>query len=245
MKTDRPTRSGRILATLAATALAGTTLTSMLVAPSHAATPSTDLQADRSPAAYTFAGTTLLYCPEVDPRCISAGDEGFWYSARAVKGPTGKTGAFINNYRAELEKALDGDGNTIGFARLRYRVYGLKAKTNYTISHPYGTVVNIQTNKSDPLHPKNAAWGSINVTVDKGVGADWNAVGAAFIGAKPGTAPVLRQTNHVAGAIGDINNPGPVTGGPYGNAVVVRESATGVEVARATDFAVQGITDPA
>jgi hypothetical protein len=261
-KNGRSTRSSRLLATLAATALAGTTLTSMMVAPGSAATRSVGSQADGSPAAYTFAtsptaSTTLKYCPETDPNCISVADEGFWYSARAVKGPAGPvanpngTRPFVNNYRAELEKAFDTDGNPIGFARLRYRVYGLLAKKTdgtpiqYRINHPYGSKL-FTTNKSDPLNPKNSNYGSINVTDDTGVCADpcnWAGVGTAFAKLGGGTTDVLlTQRNAVPGYLGDINVAGTVSGGRGGqNSVVVTRVDTGQLVATANQFNVQGL----
>jgi hypothetical protein len=230
----------------------------MMVAPAHAATPS-GAQADTSPAAYTFAtptGTTkLLYCPETDPNCISVADEGFWYSARAVKGPAGPANAngtrpFVNNYRAELEKAFDSDGNPIGFARMRYRVYGLLAKKadgtaiQYRINHPYGSKL-FTTNKSDPLNPKNSNFGSINVTDDTGVCADpcnWAGVGAAFARQGGGTDILLKQSNAVPGYLGDINVAGTVSGGRGGqNSVVVTRVDTGQVVATANQFNVQGL----
>lgn len=254
----RTSRSRRLLATLAATALAGTTLTSMMAGPAQAATPSKDLQADGSPAAYTFAGTKLLYCPETDARCISTADEGFWYSARAVKGPSGAADvngrrAAVNNYRAELEKAFDSDDQPIGFARMRYRVYGLLAKDTkgkaiqYRIDHPYGSKT-FTTNKSDPLNPKDSRYGSINVTDDTGVCADpclWDRVGAAF--AKQGGVRerlvgqdiLLTQSNAVPGYLGDINDAGTVSGGLRSSVVVTRVD-TGKVVATANQFNVQG-----
>jgi hypothetical protein len=238
--------------------MAGTALTSMMAAPAHAAIPVGD-QGDTSPAAYTFAtstGTkTLQYCPETDPNCISVADEGFWYSARAVKGPLGPADvnlkrAQVNNYRAELEKAFDSDGNPIGFARMRYRVYGLLAKKpngdkiQYRIDHPYGSKLFTEgTNKSDPLNPKDSRYGSINVTDDTGVCADpcvWANVGKAFAKQGGGTDILLKQSNATPGYLGNINDAGTVTGG-LRSAVVVTRVDTGKVVATADQFNVQGL----
>jgi hypothetical protein len=185
-----------------------------------------------------------LYCPETDARCISTADEGFWYSVRAKEG-------ILNNYRAELEKTFDDDGNPLGFARLRFRVYGLKvnnpdgSRAQYRIDHPYGSVT-LSTNKSDPLHSKDSSFGSINVTQDTGVCADpcdWTKVGAAFVGQLKGTAGVLTQANRVPGAIGNIDVPGTVTGGLRTSVVVTRVGTT-TPLVTVKEFAVQGITAP-
>jgi hypothetical protein len=238
----RPSRSRRLLAVAAATALAGATLTPLMMAPANAAVP----VGAGVPAAYTFgpaaSATTLKLCTAGNPLCIATSpSEEFWFSARAKSG-------LLKDYRAELERALDPAGKPIGFARLRFKINGLRAGVTYQVDHPYGSV-KLKTNKSDPNHPKDPAWGSINVTTDAGIctptataACDWTAVGKAFIGNNPGTAGILRSVNPTPGALGNIVTAGPVTGAPSGNNLVQVTAVGGaVVVPPVRDFTVQAV----
>jgi hypothetical protein len=237
----RPSRTRRLLAVAAATAMAGATLTPLMMAPASAAVP----VGAGVPTAYTFGGAkpaTLKLCTAGDPLCIATSpSEEFWFSARAK-------GGLLKDYRAELERALDPAGKPIGFARLRFKINGLRSGVTYQVDHPYGSV-KLKTNKSDPIHPKDPAWGSINVTTDAGICAptataacDWTAVGNAFLGNFPASAGILRSVNPTPGALGNIVTAGPVTGAPSGkNYVRVTAVGGAVVVPAVSDFAVQAV----
>ncbi|MBT2520281.1 FG-GAP-like repeat-containing protein [Arthrobacter sp. ISL-28] len=253
------TTTSRRLAAVVAGALLAASLAPLAAVPASAETAGVGPidEANGFPTWYSDGTVKLQLCYEAGMGCLAEPpnpdqpasypdnfpDEAFWFAAEA-------SGGNLDLYEAALEAAHANeaviDGDQQGFARLRFRLSNLVAGENYTIQHPYGS------HTFEAVDEEGV--GVINETIDAGVctpsptvPCDWAAVGAAFLGdfGSGTTAAFLHQTNAPAGAIGDINAPGTVTGAPSGlNAVVVTGpdvGGPGIDTLTVTQFAVQGL----
>lgn len=253
------TTTSRRLAAVVAGALMAASLAPLAAIPVNAATAGVGPvdEANGFPTWYSDGTVKLQLCYEAGRGCLveppnpnepasypdNFPDEAFWFAAEA-------SGGNLDLYEAALEAAHANeaviDGDQQGFARLRFRLSNLVVGESYTIQHPYGS------HTFDAVDEEGA--GVINETIDAGVctpspadPCDWAAVGAAFLGdfGSGTTAAFLRQTNAPAGAIGDIDAPGTVTGAPSGlNAVTVTgpdAGGPGIDTLTVTEFAVQGL----
>ena len=241
----------------AITAIMASTMASGALAPAHAATAgmgpiSTD---NGYPEWYSDGNGTQLELCLTGPGCVAQPPDGgvlsfpdnfpeeaFWFLAEAGDATSPQM------YRAALEAAFVNPGPAVpgdqmGFARIRFRINGLKppvgdVATSYRITHPYG----VKTLEADGA-------GIINETFDEGcAGAPCNfaSVGAAFLSDFAGvTVNFLKQDGALPGTLGDLLEPKTVTGSPSGNNFVKVEEldAAGLVVAVVANedkFTVQG-----
>ena len=137
-------------------------------------------------------------------------DEQFYYHVGTVS--LGIAGALLS-YEHALEAAfLNGAvaaGDQVVFSRFRLRITGLVNGATYAVTHPYGSV-NYIAGVDGPLP------GTINVTVDIGIGA----AGQFGLALNGNVGPFLVPANYTPGApgtfISDAVTEGPVRGSPFG-----------------------------
>lgn len=135
-------------------------------------------------------------------------DEGFYFAAQGAM-----TGAATLSYMGALEAAFSQGsvavGDQIVFTRIRIRATGLVNGATYTITHPYGTEIQVAGASGLP--------GTINVTHDVGIGAP----GDFSLALKGNVGPFL-TTLGFSGAgspgafVGDGASEVPVQGSPFG-----------------------------
>lgn len=154
--------------------------------------------------------------------------EAFWWAGEASI-ESGTTSALLTLAQEAAFTNEDAEANEqVAFSRVRVRISGLAANSDYLITHPYGTL----TLTSDPA-------GVINETEDIGC-FDTPCTQATFARAANGTVgPFLRwETGAPAGYIGDPNVPHTVVGSPV-NTNYFQVQGPGVNL-RTDLFAIQG-----
>jgi Fibronectin type III domain len=229
---NRPATRRRVTAGAAITAIVSATLIAGSVAPANASLVGPMGTVDTVngfPMSFDDGELKLGQCLS-GPQCIANVErpnpgaavsfpnnfpsEIFWYGAFA------ETPDQPGLYEAALEGAFtsaDGsveDRTQQAFARLRFQLQNLVPRASYTIQHPYGTHTFVAE-----VDPQDATLGFINFTDDVGCElqpCDFAMAKTAFMGS------FLKQSNPVAGFIGNLLTTGTVTGAPSGlNKVIV------------------------
>lgn len=223
-------RGRRLLGKTAAGLAAGTMLASLMSVPADAVLSQTGPinPAHGYPAWFTDSnGLQLELCLD-GPMCLATAErpnpaapvsfpdnfpgEAFWWAGEAhiESGNTSALLVLAQEAAFTTEDAIAGD--QVAFSRVRIRIDGLQDGANYTITHPYGSIVL-------PAEAEVAGGaGVINYTEDIGC-FDTPCTETSFARAANGTVgPFLRWASGApAGYIGDPAVEHTVVGSPTGN----------------------------
>ncbi|MFF1253064.1 S-layer homology domain-containing protein [Pseudarthrobacter sp. NPDC058329] len=155
--------------------------------------------------------------------------EAFWWTGEASIDSGNTSALLVLAQEAAFVNEDPVEGDQVAFSRVRIRIDGVAANSNYTVTHPYGTIT----------LPSDAA-GSINFTEDHGC-FDTPCNQQTFERAANGTVgPFLRWTSGAPeGYIGDPNQVHAVVGSPTGNNFFQVEGP-GISPLRTDLFAIQG-----
>lgn len=145
----------------------------------------------------------------VNDRSINFPGEAFWWSGEAeITLPNGGRARLVMAKEAAFTTEEATIGNQISFDRIRVRMDDVTPNTNYTVTHPFGTL----TVTSDDE-------GEVDETEDIGCGAspcDFRLQNKGKIGVFLKWDPAVTPLAPV-GYVGDPNVPHRVTGSPTGN----------------------------